>query len=303
MNGSERLKGIDVFVATVAAGSFTAAGARLSLTPSAVGKAIVRLEQRLNKRLFDRTTRRLVLTDAGAAFHGICVRVLEELESAEKVLTAESTEPSGRLRVDLPATFGQRMVMPLLLRFCDDHPAVSPQVSFTDRFVDVIDEGIDVAVRIGGPDSWPGNLGHRFLGKERLIFCAAPTYLGLRGTPETPDELAGHDAVMYGRPDGAPGAWLVSNGDGQPVERRPVDARMVFGNAEAQLAAVVGGCGIAQMATWLVGEALRDQWLVPILPEWSVDGLPLNLVWPISKQLLPKVDSLVTLLGRKLRVR
>ena len=303
MNSSERLKGIDVFVATVAAGSFTAAGARLSLTASAVGKAIVRLESRLQKRLFDRTTRHLALTDAGAAFHGICVRVLEELDSAENVLSAHGSEPSGRLRIDLPATFGQRMVMPLLLQFADDHAAVSPQVSFTDRFVDVIDEGIDLAVRIGGPDTWPANLGHRFLGKERLIFCASPKYLDWHGRPETPDELAGHDAVMYGRPDGQPGAWQIPTGEGLPVERRPVDARMVFGNAEAQLAAVVAGCGIAQMATWLVGEALRDKQLEPILPDCTVDGLPLNLVWPISRQLLPKVDSLVTLLGKKLRVR
>jgi DNA-binding transcriptional LysR family regulator len=303
MNPSERLKGIDVFVATVAAGSFTGAGEKLSLTPSAVGKAIVRLEQRLNKRLFNRTTRHLALTDAGAAFHAICVRVLEELEAAEMVMTAQAFEPSGRLRIDLPATFGQRMVMPLLLQFADAHPAVSPQVSFTDRFVDVIDEGIDVAVRIGGPDTWPANLGHRYLGKERLIFCAAPNYLALRGTPESPEELAGHDAVMYGRADGSQGAWQIAAGDGRPVERLAVDARMVFGNAEAQLAAVVGGCGIAQMATWLVGEALRDQWLVPILPEWSVDGQPLSLVWPVSRQILPKVDALVALLGKKLRIR
>src|SRR4051794_34820398 len=103
MHGAERLKGIDVFVATVAAGSFTAASERLNLTSSAVGKAIARLEDRLNQRLFERTTRRLSLTDAGAAFHQICLRVLEELESAERVLGSDPSEPSGRLRVDLPA--------------------------------------------------------------------------------------------------------------------------------------------------------------------------------------------------------
>ncbi|RYH35315.1 MAG: LysR family transcriptional regulator, partial [Alcaligenaceae bacterium] len=169
MNSSERLKGIDVFVAVVTAGSFTAAAERLNLTASAVGKSIARLEARLGTRLFERTTRKLELTDAGTAFHRVCVRVLEDIEAAERVLAADGIELSGRLRVDLPTTFGRRKVMGLLMAFATEHPALESHISFTDRFVDVVDEGIDLAVRIGGVDAWPANLGHRFLGKERLI--------------------------------------------------------------------------------------------------------------------------------------
>ncbi|UXH77999.1 LysR family transcriptional regulator [Roseateles amylovorans] len=302
MHDSERLKGIDVFVATVAAGSFTAAGERLNLTSSAVGKAVARLEARLGTRLLERTTRRLRLTDAGAAFHRICVRVLEELESAERVLAADAAEPSGRLRVDLPATFGHLKVMPALIDFARRHPAVQPHVGFTDRFVDVIDEGIDVAVRIGGPDHWPANMGHRRLGTERLIFCAAPSYLAQHGVPRTLEDLADHEVVTYGRADGTTSPWWINTPDGVPM-RRSVDSRFVVGHGEAQRDAVVAGLGVAQLATWLADEPLRAGRLVPVLPEETCDGLPLHLVWPLGKQLLPKVDRLLAHLADTLRIR
>lgn len=302
INHSERLKGLDVFVAAADAGSFTAAGERLNLTNSAVGKAVARLEERLNKRLFERTTRRLALTDAGLAFYRVCVRVLDELESAERVLAADVLKPSGRLRVDVPTTFGRLRVMSLLLEFAQRHPAVRPHLSFTDRFVDLVEDGIDVAVRIGGPDSWPTNLGHRYMGNERLIFCTSPSYLARRGTPQSPHALSAHDAVMYGRADGTASPWLVSDGT-QPMERKTPEAKLVVGHGEAQLAAVVAGCGIAQMATWLADEPLRDGRLVPILDAWTVEGLPLHLVWPLSKQLLPKVDALISHLADHLLIR
>lgn len=302
MNSSERLKGIDVFVSVVAVGSFTAAADRLNLTSSAVGKSIARLESRLNTRLFERTTRKLQLTDAGIAFHRVCVRVLEDIESAERVLAADATELSGRLRVDVPATFGRRKVMALLMEFSTLNPGIRPHVSFTDRFVDVLDEGIDVAVRIGGSDVWSPSLGHRFLGKERLIFCASPAYLERAGTPAVLGDLSAHDAITYGRADGAPSSWLVSAGAGL-TERLEVESRFVVGHGEAQLDAVVAGLGVAQLATWLAEDALREGALVPILPGQDVDGLPLHLVWPRSKQLLPKIDGLLNHLARYLQIR
>lgn len=298
---SERLKGIEVFVCTADAGSFTAAAERLSLTNSAVGKAVSRLEARLNTRLFERTTRRLSLTDAGAAFYRTCVRVLDELQIAEQVLAADELEPSGRIRVDIPATFGRMRVMPLLLAFIDRHPAVRPHISFTDRFVDLVEEGIDVGVRIGGTDRWPSALGHRYLGTERLIFCASPTYLARRGTPQSVDELFSHDAVTYGRADGRTNPWLIAR-DAGPIERRDAEGRITVGQADAHLDAVLAGGGIAQIATWLVGEHLASGRLVQILPHTATDGLPLNLVWPISRQLLPKVDGLLAYLGNTLGI-
>lgn len=293
---SERLKGIEAFVCTADAGSFTAAAERLHLTGSAVGKAVARLEARLATRLFERTTRRLRLTDAGEAFYRTCVRVLGELESAEQVLAAEHLEPAGRLRVDLPALYGRMKVMPLLLEFAQRHAAVQPQVSFTDRFVDVVDEGIDVAVRIGGSVQLPAGLGQRLLGRERLVFCASPAYLERRGAPDSLQALAGHDAVAYGRTDAGMSAWQSSAG------AIAVQPRMVLGDGEAVVAAVMAGCGIAKLATWMVEAPLRDGHLLRLLPGAEVDGLPLHLVWPRSRQLLPKVDALLRHLAQGLTI-
>jgi DNA-binding transcriptional LysR family regulator len=302
MISSERLKGIDVFVATADAGSFTAAAQRLNLTNSAVGKAVARLEGRLNARLFERTTRSLKMTEAGEAFYQVCMRVLLELETAEQVLATQTLQPSGRLRIDVPATFGRSKVLPLLLSFAAQYPAVQPHVSFTDRFVDVLNEGIDVAVRIGGPDVWPDGLGHSFLCREQLVFCAAPAYLSRRGVPATVADLFGHDAVLYGSADGSVGAWRIATRPGA-TERRPVEGKIVMGNAEAQVSAVLAGCGIAQLATWLVDAQLRDGTLLRILPGTEVDGLPLNLVWPRSRQLAPKVARLLAHLEQGLSLR
>lgn len=299
---TERLKGIEAFVCTADAGSFTAAAERLSLSNSAVGKAVARLETRLGIRLFERTTRRLALTDAGAAFYRTCVRVLAELHTAEQVLAADRLEPSGRLRVDVPATFGRMRVMPLLLAFMDRHPAVRPHISFTDRFVDLVDEGIDVGVRIGGPDHWPSSLGHRYLGTERLIFCASPGYLARRGTPQSIAELWSHDAVTYGRADGSANPWRIAHGAG-PVERRDVEGRITVGHGDAQTEAVLAGGGVAQLATWLVDAHLASGQLVQLLPHAATEGLPLHLVWPRSRQLLPKVDGLLTYLGERLGIQ
>lgn len=298
---SERLKGIEAFVATADAGGFTAAAERLNLTNSAVSKRVARLEERLGSRLFERTTRRLALTDAGAAFYRSCVRALADLEEAEAVLAAKRHEPVGRLRLDAPAAFGRLKVWPLLLRFAQQHPHLRPHVSLTDRFVDLLEEGIDLAVRIGGPDHWPASLGHRYLGSERLIFCASPDYLARAGTPSSLAELSRHDAVLYGKADGSTSPWLIAHGAGA-VERRTVEGRIIVGSGEAQVAAVKAGCGVAQLATWLVSDDLASGALVPILPELTTDGLPLNLVWPVGRQLLPKVDAMLELLAAELRI-
>ncbi|WP_426111406.1 LysR substrate-binding domain-containing protein [Massilia sp. PWRC2] len=292
MSAADRLKGLDTFVTVAEAGSFTAAAARLNLTNSAVGKTIARLEQRLKQQLFERSTRHLELTDAGAAFHAVCVKVLGELEVAERLLSAQHSAPSGRLRVDMPATFGRLHGVPALLAFAAHYPLVTPQVSFTDRFVDPVEDGIDLVIRIGGADSWPATLGQQFLGNEELIFCAAPAYLERHGSPATVEQLLGHAAVLYGKADGSSSPWLIKQGKA-PLLRQQVHGRIVLGQAEAQVAAVEAGFGIAQLATWVVAQSLREGRLVRIMPELTTAGLPLHLVWQRSRQQAPKVHSLI----------
>jgi DNA-binding transcriptional LysR family regulator len=301
MISSERLKGIEAFVCTADAGSFTAAAERLNLTNSAVSKTVARLEARLHTRLFERTTRSLALTDAGAAFYRTCVRVLADLEEAEAVLAAERTELAGRLRIDLPVSFGRMHALPPLLHFAEQHEQLRLHVSFTDRFVDPLEEGIDIIVRIGGSASLPPALGYRHLGTERVIFCAAPAYLQRHGRPESADDLERHACVLYGKADGSASPWLFATPAGG-VERRAVDGKIIVGSGEAQVQAVKTGYGIAQLATWLIKDELERGDLVEVLPALATDGLPLSLVWPRSRQLLPKVDGALQILSRELAV-
>ena len=303
MHPTERLKGIATFVAVAEAGSFTAAAQRLSLTNSAVGKAIARLEERLGNRLFERSTRRLRLTDAGHAYHQVCVQVLEELEAAERVMASDDAVPSGRLRVDLPAAYGRLRAWPALLAFVGMHPQVMPHVSFTDRFVDLVEESVDVAVRIGGADSdvWPAALDHLALGREELIFCAAPSYLAVHGAPASAAELLDHAAVLYGRADGSASPWLLRDGQG-PVVRQPMTGRAVLGNAEALVGAVEAGLGVAQLATWLVARQIDDGRLVAILPQLTTEGLPLHIVWQRSRSHAPKVQAPIAHLAATLDI-
>lgn len=298
---SERLKGIEAFVCTADAGSFTAAGARLNLTNSAVSKSVARLEARLGSRLFERTTRRLTLTHVGAAFYETCVRVLQDLADAEAVLAAHRSEIVGRLKVDVPIAFGRMQAMPLLLAFAERHPNLRPSITFTDRRIDIVEEAVDVAIRIGASEPWPDNLGHRYLGSERVIICAAPAYLDRCGTPAEADALGKLDCILYGRGDGSTINWRFAR-EGGWVEERPMGSRIVLGSAEAQVGAVKAGFGISQLATWLIKDELDTGELVEILPELATVGLPLHLVWRRSRQLTPKVNAVLELLTEGLRI-
>lgn len=275
---------------------------RLNLTSSAVSKSVARLETRLGVVLFERTTRSLKLTDAGRAFYETCTRILAELAEAEAVLAAQKREPVGTVRVALPASFGRLCVVPVLLRFSARYPDVRPHLLFADRFVDLADERIDLAVRIGGPPDLPSSLSRRFLGRERLIFCASPAYLEKSGVPKTIDDLQEHTCVVYGRPDGTQSPWAYAMADGQ-VGQCVVRPHIVAGDAEAQLAFVRAGFGIAQLATWLVRDDLEAGRLVNIFHGAATDGLPLSLLWPVARQLTPKVHALAEMLEAHLHIR
>ncbi len=300
MFSSERLKGIDLFVCVADAGSFTAAAERMNLTSSAVSKGIARLESRLNTRLFQRTTRRLALTEAGVDFYRTCTAVLAELEEAELALHTEHGEPCGKVRVDLPASFGRLHVLPVILDFVAEHGLLHPHVSFSDRFVDPVEEGIDILVRIGGSDEWPVALGHRYLGAERLIFCAAPRYLAEHGEPRTVHDLEQHSCVVYGRSDGGVNPWLFSGEHAGDRERRVMPGRIAVGDGEAQVVAVLAGQGIAQLPLWLVQDHLHSGSLVQVLPDLALEGSPINLVWLKTRQNLPKVSALLEALAAAL---
>ena len=282
MFSSEHLKGITPFLATADAGSFTRAAERLHLSSSAVSKSVARLEERLGVLLFERSTRRLKLSEAGRAYYATCKRVLQELADAEDVLAEHATELAGKVRIGVPASYGRLRVMPALLELCAQYPKLQPSIAFSDRFVDLFEERIDIAVRIGAPSHWPAALGQMQLGAERLILCAAPAYLARRGTPASIAELERHDCIAYGRGDGSPMPWVFPGDEhGGQLEYRVAAPRMTVGDAEARTAAVLAGLGVAQLAT---------------------PGLPLYLAWPLARQLTPKTGTLLQELRQRLTI-
>jgi DNA-binding transcriptional LysR family regulator len=183
-----RLQGIAAFVSVVEAGSFTAAADRLGLSNSAVGKSIARLEERLGVRLLVRTTRSLKCTEAGETFYRTCLAVLSELDDAEIRLAAHRGSVSGRLCISVPISFGRRWVLPVLLELGSANQGLQLDVLFTDRHVDLIEEGFDLVVRLGEPDESLG-LSARLLGNQKWIACAAPAYLAKHGTPRSVTSL------------------------------------------------------------------------------------------------------------------
>ncbi|MBC3479495.1 LysR substrate-binding domain-containing protein [Pseudomonas sp. SWRI77] len=302
MHSSERLKGIDVFVCVADLGSFAAAAQRLNLTSSAVSKGIARLEARLGLRLFERTTRRLALTDAGQTFYKTCSRVLADLEESELSLHEDYFEPRGRVRIDLPAAYGRLHVLPVILDYIKRHHQLQPHVSFTDSFVNPTEQGIDIVVRIGGPDVWPDELGHQFIGAQRVIFCASPAYLQARGTPVDERDLHAHDCVVYGQADGLGSPWHMTGTQPGEMERRFMPARLAIGDGEGVVQAVLQGLGITQVPTWLVNQQLACGELVEVLPHLATEGLPMNVVWLRKREALPRVRALLDVLLQSLRM-
>lgn len=291
----DRFSGLHEFVLSAQGGSFTAAGSRLGLTSSAVGKAVSRLEERLGTKLVHRTTRRLTLTNEGEAYLATCLRVLGELDETESLLTTGHQQPVGRVRIELPATFGRRHVLPSLLKLACRYPRLDISANFSERLADLIAEGVDVAVRIGRLKD-DADIAVRRLGEQRLVICAAPQYLDRYGTPKDKPELLTHNCIA-GLQRGQRASWLLRNDAGE-FELTLVPARHEWGDGEAMLNAAVAGCGVAQLPTWLVGNHLRRGELVEILSEWSGGEMPVHVIWPRTKYVQPKVRVVIDELVR-----
>jgi DNA-binding transcriptional LysR family regulator len=292
MISSERFNGIRAFVQAVQAGSFTEAALQLGLSKSAVGKAIARLEERLQVRLVHRTTRSLSLTDEGQAFYASCVRALAELENAEAALASRQISPSGRLRVSLPSLFGGRWVMPVLLELASRYEPLEIEATFTGRRIDFAEEGIDLAVRIGELDAG-ASLTARYLGMQRLVVCAAPAYFAAHGRPRTVDELASHRCIGLLR-NGTTEPWrFKGRSRGSDSRTAAVPARLRIGQLDAITAAARLGHGIAQLPLWLAADAIREGQLEPVLAEEEGPGLPIHVAWPASQMMPPRVRAAV----------
>ncbi|MBX8824032.1 LysR family transcriptional regulator [Ochrobactrum sp. SFR4] len=287
----DRMGDIIAFVRTADARSFTVAAEQLGLSRSAVGKRIARLEERLGLRLLHRTTRSVGLSDEGAAFYDRCQRILADLDEAEAAMATRREEPRGRLRIDVPFSFGRLHILPVLHRFMAMWPELAVNVSFNDRYIDLIDEGIDLAIRIGGADD--SRLMARTLAPHRLVTCATPAYLEAHGVPSAIEDLAAHSCLAFMHA-GRPADWRFL-ADGK-MRTLPVHGRFCAGNAEALRDGVLAGYGIGQLATFLVGEDVRAGRLIPVLKAFTAEGEPIRAVYPSPRHLSPKVRRFIDLI-------
>lgn len=290
MRTTDHLGGITAFVTTAQQGSFTAAAERLGLTKSAVGKSVGRLEERLGLTLFQRSTRRLSLTPEGERFLISCQNAMDILEQAEAELTSHICHPSGRLRVDLPAAFGRQRILPILLSITRRYPGLALTVTFSERFVDPIEEGIDLVIRIGELADSSGLVARR-LTTQKLVICASPDYLLNRGEPQSVEELNQHHCVLGFRRN-QPISWLLKEEDGQVTRYTPPPTHE-FADGDAILSATLAGCGLAQLPLWLVGKYLENGELQEVLSGHSGGEMPVSALWPKSRQLLPKIRHVV----------
>jgi DNA-binding transcriptional LysR family regulator len=291
------MNSIPVFVAVAESVSFSQAAEKLHVTRSAVAKNISRLEERLGVTLFNRTTRSQSLTDEGTLYYESCRRALNEIKMAEDILEGGKLQASGKLRVSVPVLLGHFCISPLLTALAKEHPGLELEVSFSDRQVDLLEEGFDLAVRIGTlADS--SSLIARKLASHTMVFCASPDYIRQAGEPVSSDELKQHAAVAYVR-SGRILKWRLKNEKEEITEMTP-PARLMMDDMQAVKDITVAGGGIAWLPYWLVREQLVSGGLTEILKDLSSGSWPVYAVWPRTPHLSLKVrlavDKLVSAL-------
>lgn len=282
--------GIREFVSAAQSLSFTAAALELGVTSSAVGKSVTRLEARLGVKLLHRTTRRLVLTAEGEAYLASCLRVMDELAETQGFLTTGQQAPVGRLRIDLPAAFGRRHILPTLIDMAVRYRQLDLSVSFSERLVDIVNEGVDLVVRIGVLKD-DAEIVARKLGSQSLLICATPAYLQAHGTPQAPDDLLHHDCLVGWR-NGTRKTWMLNDEKGQTHEHE-VRVKHEVGDGEMLLNLTLAGGGLAQLPTWLVQTPVDQGLLVPVLEACAGAEMPIHVIWPRTRYLQPKVRMVV----------
>ncbi len=286
---SDQLNGIAAFVKAAQSASFALAAEQMGLSRSAVGKAVARLEERLGVQLFHRTTRSLRLTDEGALFYERCSGALAEIKAAEQVFDSGRSEPAGRLRISVPVLLGRHCVAPLLVRLAKRYARLEIDAVFTDRSVDLLDEGLDLVVRTGALAN-EAELKARRLGTQTMVLCAAPSYLRSRAAPSTLADLAAHDTLAYGKGDRVV-PWLFTE-SGQSRTFR-AGGRLRFDDLEAIAAAAVDGAGLAWLPSWLIAGQLRGGLLVELLPALRGPGFDVHAVWPLGRYLPMRVRLVI----------
>lgn len=290
MNGLDNFKQISAFVAVATRGSLSAAARAENVTPAIIGRRLDGLEARLGVRLLVRTTRRLSLTFEGQAFLEDCQRILTDLASAEASVSAGGVKASGHLRISAPAGFGRRHVAPLIMGFLGSNPEVSATLDLSDRLVDLVNEGIDCAIRIG--ELSDSSLVSVRLGEMRRMVVASPAYLVSCGIPKNPGELAHHDCLVLGQQRG----WVFRNPESGSVETWKVGGRFECNDGAVLHDWALEGRGLAWRSLWEVGQELQEGRLVSVLDAWQAPPMGIYAVFPQRRHMPLRVRLFIDLL-------
>ncbi|WP_144141023.1 LysR family transcriptional regulator [Paraburkholderia sp. BCC1884] len=292
----DKFQAMTTFVAVAETGGLTAAARKLDVSPSVISRIISELEDHLGTRLLTRTTRIVRLTEAGTAFFDDCKRILTEVVEAELTAAGSHTRPQGHLSITAPVLFGKSYIMPIVAEYLERFPEVEIYSLFVDRVVNLVDEGVDIAVRIGElPDS---SLQAVCIGGVRRILCAAPTYLEKYGIPTHPDQLADHLTVVASGISPSPEWRFLDNTKNTSVRLRP---RLTTTTNDSAIEAAVAGVGITRLLSYQVASQLRDGTLRIVLADFEPPALPINIVHREGRHVTRKVRAFFDLAVDTLR--
>lgn len=275
-----------IFAHVVEAGSFTGAAKNLGLPKSTVSRKITQLEERLGVRLIQRTTRSLRLTDTGSAYYNHCARILSEIEEANIAVTQMQSTPTGTLRITAPVLFGSTVLAGLVAEFIELHPQISIDMVLSDQRLDLVQDGIDIAFRIGQLED--SSLIGRYLGDVRAMLCASPDYLRRHPAPQHPDQLSQHTLLSSAQ-------WLHWHMTGPANEEvnLPVKPRLLVNDFASLYTLTLSGAGIAPLPMLIAAPAVRAGNLVSLLDDWPFDTAPIHALYPSNRHLSAKVRSFV----------
>ena len=294
----DRLEAMTILLAAVDTGSLSAASRHLRIPLATVSRRVAELEEHLNVRLLHRGNRKVVLTDAGRGYVTSCRRIIEEIGEVERTASGEYRAPQGELTISLSAVLGRTHVLPIVVEFQRTFPDIRMSMQLTDRIVSLLEEHVDVVVRLGElPDS---NMITTRVGQVRQVLCASPAYLKKRGVPNTPDDLAMHDCVIH---EGYSTSYDWEFFTGKTARTIHVSSRLVVNLGEAAVAAAVAGAGISRVLSYLIEDLLKSRSLVTLLDAYEPSPMPVSVIYTEQRQVPLKLRAFLDFAVPRLRKR
>jgi DNA-binding transcriptional LysR family regulator len=294
----DKLESMRAFTRVVAAGGFAAAAREMGLSRSTVNKLVIGLENELGVQLLYRSTRQVSTTETGLAFYERCVEILASVEEAERSIDRLQGEPRGRLKINAPMTFGTMYLAPALADFLVQYPELQVQLTLNDRFIDPLEEGFDITVRIAKVQQ-SSSLVVRALGLAQLVFCAAPSYLQARGIPLVPEDLRQHSCLHYGQIS-FDTQWTLRGKDG--VQTITVSGVLCSNNGEVLRDGAIRGLGITLLPQFIVAKELQQGILQEILVDYRAEELSICAIYPLNRHLSTKICLIIEFLQQKFQL-